>query len=749
VEKLVELLDHFIENNNHPTGTQSMEKSVFTATDEKSRVTAKTTKVRVVTDGSKGRLPNNRNNNELDMLIQFIKHVGPQRGVILQNMGITTAADLLYHFPRTYEDRSQFKQAKDLQHGERETIQGVVVGSQTLKPRRGLNITKVAIDDGSSVVYGVWYNQAHVKKQLAQGTKVIVSGKVDRGYGVVQLNVDDFEVWEAGETLHTGRIAPIYTGSGKLNSRTLRMIIKGLLDSIIPGIKEFLPPSLLEKYRLMPLAQALQEIHFPPTLEAARLAKRRFIFEELFLLQLGLARLKGAFTKDKKGLVHLREAALVQEFSDCLPFQLTGAQERVLASVFKDMESPQIMSRLIQGDVGSGKTVIAALGLVKSVAGGYQGAMMAPTEILAEQHYQNLRQLLQPLGITVGLLTGSITKKQKRDLLADIKAGLVGIVVGTHALIQEEVEFKTLGLIVIDEQHRFGVRQRGVLQQKGYNPDVLVMTATPIPRTLALTLYGDLDLSVIDELPPGRKPVKTHWVSPNKAPGMYGFIREQVEQGRQAYVVCPLVEESEKVDLEAATTLAETWQQQVFPNLVIGLLHGRMKAQEKDGVMEDFRQGKIQILVSTTVIEVGVDVPNATIMVVKDAERFGLAQLHQLRGRVGRGEHQSFCLLISDTHSEEGMARLRIMEKSADGFIIAEEDLKLRGPGEFFGTRQSGLPDLKVADILRDAQVLEVAREEAFRLVAYDPKLEAPEHKLLAEHLRRKFKDRLNFINIG
>ncbi|MDA8212105.1 MAG: ATP-dependent DNA helicase RecG [Clostridia bacterium] len=685
----------------------------------------------------------------LDLPVQFVKHVGPQRGSILQNMGIFTAADLLYHFPRAYEDRSQFKTARELKHGERETIQGVVVGSQSLKPRRGLNITKVAIDDGSSVVYGVWYNQAHVKKQLPKGARLIVSGKVDRSYGAVQINVDDFEVWESGETLHTGRIVPMYTGSGKLNSRTLRMIIKGLLDSFAPTLGEFLPPSLLEKYRLVPLPQALQDIHFPQTMEAARLARRRFIFEELFLLQLGLARLKGTYTKDKEGIVHLNNHPLLQEFRVRLPFRLTVAQERVLASIFRDMESPVVMNRLVQGDVGSGKTVVAALALVKSVAGGYQGVLMAPTEILAEQHYLNLQELLRPLGIMVGLLTGSLTKKQKRDLLADIRRGLVPIIVGTHALIQEDVEFKTLGLVVIDEQHRFGVKQRGTLQQKGYNPDVLVMTATPIPRTLALTLYGDLDLSVIDELPPGRKPVQTYWVNRKMTQRMYRFIREQVDQGRQVYVVCPLVEDSEKVDLEAATGLAGEWQREVFPQYVIGLLHGRMKPSEKDAVMEDFRQGKVQILVSTTVIEVGVDVPNATMMVVKDAERFGLAQLHQLRGRVGRGEHQSYCLLVSDTQAEEGMARMRIMEKSTDGFVIAEEDLKLRGPGEFFGTRQSGLPNLKVADILRDARVLEVARDEAFRLAAADPNLDSAQHKALAGQVRRKFQGRLDFINIG
>ncbi len=685
----------------------------------------------------------------LDSPIQFLKHVGPQRGSILQNMGIAIAADLLYHFPRAYEDRSKFKTARELIHGERETIQGMVVASENLKPRRGLTVTKIAINDGTAIVYAVWFNQAYLKKQLPTGTKLIISGKVDRGFGAVQINVDDFEVWETGDTVHTGRIVPMYPGSGKLTSRIIRLIIKTVLDALSPTLQEFLPLNLIAKYRLASLPTALLDMHFPPTLEAARLARRRFIFEELLLLQLGIARLKGNSTKAKQGITHQSNPPLLQEFHARLPFHLTKAQERVLADISRDMEQALVMNRLIQGDVGSGKTIVAAHALVKCIASGYQGALMVPTEILAEQHYLNLQALLNPLGITVALLTGSISKKTKRDLAADIKQGLIHLVVGTHALIQEDVAFKSLGLAVIDEQHRFGVKQRAILQQKGYNPDVLVMTATPIPRTLALTVYGDLDLSVIDELPPGRKPVKTYWVNRKMTGRMYKFINEQASLGRQVYVVCPLVEESEKVDLEAATVLAEDWQKNLFPQYVIGLLHGRMKTAEKDAVMTDFRQGKIHILISTTVIEVGVDVPNATVMIVKDAERFGLAQLHQLRGRVGRGEHQSYCLLVSDTHSEDGIARMRIMEKSSDGFVIAEEDLKLRGPGEFFGTRQSGLPDLKVADILRDARVLEVAREEAFRIVAADPKLEAPEHQALAKQVQLKFKHRLEFINIG
>lgn len=682
--------------------------------------------------------------------LQYVKNIGPKRATALQAMGINTLRDLLFHLPRDYQDRSQFKHPSQLVHGEKETVLGTVVNVQELRPRRGLVILKALLRVEESQVYAVWFNQRYLKEQLKAGTELVVAGKTDRAYGIPQINVEEFEIVDRQDLIHTGRIVPVYPGSGQLNSRFFRTVIYRLLDQVDEIAPEFLPGQYCQQHSLLPRPQALQEIHFPQSWTSRELARRRLAFDELFLLQLALALLKGTEKTAPKGIAHSPVPLPLEiEFRQRLPFQLTRAQERVLGEIYRDMAAPRPMTRLVQGDVGSGKTIVAALALLKTVASGFQGALMAPTEILAEQHYWNLQELFRPLGLPVGLLTSSKSKKERRQLLADLASGHLAIVIGTHALLQEDVVFARLGLAVVDEQHRFGVRQRALLREKGNHPDLLVMTATPIPRTLALTLYGDLDVSVIDELPPGRKPVKTHWLNRSRLDKLYAFIREQLEQGRQAYVVCPLVEESEKMDLEAATKLAQEWQEQIFPQFRVGLLHGRMRQEEKEGVMEEFRQNRLQILVSTTVIEVGVNVPNATIMVVIDAERFGLAQLHQLRGRVGRGEYQSYCFLISDTQSAEGRARLRIMEQTNDGFVLAEEDLKLRGPGEFFGTRQSGLPELKVADLVKDLPLLEGARQLAFRIVEEDPKLARPEHRLLKEELKATFADGLDLAQIG
>ncbi len=677
--------------------------------------------------------------------LQFLKNVGPKRIRLLKKLGINSVRDLLYHFPRRYEDRSRLKKFYQIQDGEVETVTGRVIGCQDLKPRKGLHITKAAVNDGTSVGYAVWFNQPFIKKQIPPGTEILITGKADRKFGSIQITVTDFEIADQEDPVHTGRIVPVYPATEGLPAKTLRTIMKSAVDKYAIMQEEFLPPQLLAKYGFIGLPAALAQIHFPGVMDEIEAARHRLVFEELFLLQMGVGLLKVTKTAEK-GIKHKKPGPLTKLFQDQIPFGLTGAQKRVLDEIVRDMEDEKPMNRLVQGDVGSGKTIIAAAALVKTVESGYQGAMMAPTEILASQHYQGLQELLEPLGVRLALLTGSLSRSEKAATLDDIKNGRVDIVVGTHAVIQEEIEFQRLGLAVTDEQHRFGVKQRAKLKEKGYNPDVLVMTATPIPRTLALTIYGDLDVSVIDELPPGRQPIKTHWTGRGMKSKVYKFIRDQVNLGRQVYYICPLVEESDKLEVQAAVELAEILQNRVFPDIKVGLMHGRLKQDEKDTVMRDFKNGELNILVATTVVEVGVNVPNATVIVIEDADRFGLAQLHQLRGRVGRGSFQSYCILVASPSTEEGKARMKIMQSTCDGFVIAEEDLKLRGPGEFFGTRQSGLPDLKIADLIKDVKTMQLAREEALKLLKSDPGLEKKEHLRLKEEISGRFLGTANYI---
>ena len=685
---------------------------------------------------------------ELHSDLRLLKSIGPKRLKLLNKMGIKTVQELLYHFPRRYEDRSRLKKFHQLRDGETETVMGRVAGCQDLRPRRGLTITKAALHDGTSLGYAVWFNQPYIKKQIPPGTEMLVTGKVERKFGGIQITVTDFETLDKDDPIHTGRIVPVYPATEGLPTRGLRTIMKNAVDGFVAAEEEFLPEGIMKRYGFLNLPVALSAVHFPESMEVAEEARRRFIFEELFLLQLGVGLIKSVESAEP-GIVHKKSGPLTDRLMKTLPFPLTGAQKRVLQEIYNDMEEVKPMNRLVQGDVGSGKTIIAAAALVKTVESGYQGTMMAPTEILAGQHFDGLRELLQPLGIEVDLLTGSLVRSEKRQVMEDIKEGRVDIVVGTHAVIQDEVEFRRLGLAVTDEQHRFGVKQRAKLKEKGSHPDVLVMTATPIPRTLALTVYGDLDISVIDQLPPGRRPVRTYWINDAARKKVYKFIREQVSGGRQVYYVCPLVEESDKIDVQAAVELAARLREQIFPELRVGLMHGRLKQDEKDTVMRLFKNGAIDILVATTVVEVGVDVPNATVIVIEDADRFGLAQLHQLRGRVGRGAHQSYCILTANPATEEGRARMDVMQSTCDGFVIAEEDLKLRGPGEFFGTRQSGIPDLKIADIIRDVKVLLAAREVALKLLKEDPALDKPGHLRLRQKLKQKFEGTDNYIKIS
>ena len=676
--------------------------------------------------------------------IQYLKGVGPQKAALLAKLNITTIGELLEHYPRRYEDRTQFRQIFEVMDGQVETFCGIVTAVNEVKPRRGLIITKVRVKDHSGEAELVWFNQPYVKRMFKAGLEIIVSGKVERRFRSIQIANPEVEFLSPNDTtLHTGRIVPIYPSSENINQQFLRTLIKQALDNE-PKMNENLPQDIIQQYKLIDRTGAIKNIHFPDSMEALTAARRRLVFEELYYLQSGLLFLKKKHQQSGSGIKHGPDGAQLAAAQKCLPFSLTADQQQAFREIAHDMEDATPMQRLLQGDVGSGKTVVAALALVKTVENGYQGAMMAPTEILAEQHFHTLSRMLAPLGIRIAQLTGSLTKRVRKEVLDRLSKGLVDIIIGTHALIQEDVVFQHLGLVITDEQHRFGVNQRALLQAKGNMPDVLVMTATPIPRTMALTVYGDLDVSLIRQMPPGRKAIKTYTASPELRERVYNFVLREVQAGRQAYVVCPLVEESAKLEAQSATQLYEQLQTTIFNNVPCGLVHGRLKPQEKDQVMQAFYQADIKVLVATTVIEVGVNVPNATVMVIEGADRFGLAQLHQLRGRIGRGEHQSYCVLLSDSKNPETKERLDIMTQTSDGFVLAEKDLLLRGPGQFFGSRQHGLPDLKIADIVKDIEVLLEARKAAMQSV------QIPEHvMLLRSGLTARFgeKFRLMFCN--
>jgi ATP-dependent DNA helicase RecG len=699
---------------------------------------------------------------KLDTPIQYCKGIGPKRAEMLKKLGILTVEDALFYLPWRYEDRGNLKKISRLTYGSYETVSGKVVSAEVASTKRQrVKIFELVITDGSGMLIGSWFNQAFMQKVFKTGQKVILSGVVKSNpyrSGLPQIDNPDYEILdedEADSLIHTGRTVPIYRTTAGLSVRYLRSMMKACLDSCAAAVPEALPDHLIKKYSLLPAAEALSEVHFPTKEKdiavlnrGTSAAHRRLSFEELFILELGLALRKRSVVVEKKGIRFTQTGTLEAALRTSLPFKLTNAQERVIAEIKSDMTADRPMNRLIQGDVGCGKTIVAMMAALLAVANGYQACIMAPTEILAEQHHRNMSAMAGPLGVTVRSLTGSRKKKEKEAVLGEIESGTAQIVVGTHALIEEQVKFKRLGLAVIDEQHRFGVMQRSTLTSKGYEPDVLVMTATPIPRTLALTVYGDLDVSVIDEMPPGRDPVVTRLYFESRRREAYQFIESELKKGRQAYVVYPLVEESEKIDLKAATEMAEHLQKDIFPKWKVGLLHGRMKADEKDAIMSGFKSGDMQVLVSTTVIEVGVDVPNATVMVIEHPERFGLAQLHQLRGRVGRGGHQSYCIMMGPRmFAAEARERLNAFARTNDGFKIAEEDLRLRGPGEFFGTRQSGLPDLRAANIIRDADLLEKARAEAFGLLQQDPELDR--NSKLRELLRLKWQGRLGLISVG
>ena len=698
---------------------------------------------------------------DLQKEIQYIKGVGPARAKLFKRLGIATVEDLLYYSPFRYEDRGNIKPIRDLcQSGSDayQTVQGKVMSARVIvTPRQRMKIFEATIGDGSGQITAKWFNQVFLKDVLKKDKMVVLSGHVKINnfvYGPY-MEGPEFEIIDSNEggLIHTGRIVPIYHGTNGLSQKVIRGIMNGALDSY--QLKEIIPDFLLNKYHLPGRAEAIKDIHFPP--EGSDIDKlnkcdtsahKRASFEEFLLLELGLALKKGVVTKEH-GISFNVNGPVTDKLHSALPFKLTSSQQRVIDEIREDMSRPHPMNRLLQGDVGCGKTVVALTAILIAVENGYQTALMAPTEVLAEQHYRNIRTYIDQLGITSCILTSGLRARDREMVLQNILSGKVDIVIGTHALLEEGVVFKRLGLAVIDEQHKFGVLQRAALKKKGYNPDVLIMTATPIPRTLAMSVYGDLDLSVIDELPPDRIPVITEWLYGGRRKEAYFIMKDEVKKGRQIYVIYPLVEESEKVDLKGATEMAERLQK-AFPEYRIGLLHGRMKSEEKEEIMNSFKGNEIHVLVSTTVIEVGVDVPNATVMVVEHAERFGLSQLHQLRGRVGRGSERSRCLLLTNANiSEDGRRRLSIMERTGNGFEIAEEDLLIRGPGEFFGTRQTGIPELRVANLLRDAKILEAARKEAFDIVMKDPVMEKPENRLLRDAMEIKWKNRLELGTVS
>ena len=699
---------------------------------------------------------------DLSTPLKYLKGVGPARAEVLESKGLLTVEDLLSYAPFRYEDRSNVKRIAELAPGEMATVM-VEVESAKLSGfrRKNLGLFEAVFTDGSrDRLRGKWFHGGYLADKLVPGLRLALYGKVelDSYTGDLLIMHPEFEAISADDdadaALHTGRVVPVYEAAGKITTRTFRTLVARVLDELEP-VEDCLPAFLRTRLNL-PLPDrwtALRHLHFPPEGEDLRLlnqfrsqAQYRLIFEEFFWLECGLE-LKRAKARLEEGTAFELSDRARKRIVEMLPFKPTGAQKRVLGEIAADMKAPHPMHRLLQGDVGSGKTLVAAEAAIIAIENGYQVAVLAPTEILASQHYLYFRNLFQKLGYTVALLTGSNTAREKMQLKKLLAAGLAQVAVGTHALLEEDVEFARLGLAIVDEQHRFGVMQRLGLMKKGQTPDVLVMTATPIPRTLALTLYGDLDVSVIDELPPGRQPIRTKHVTADRVESVYSFLKQQVDAGRQAYVVYPVIEESETQAMKAAEKMYEHLSGIVFPGLSVGLLHGRMKADDKEATMAGFKRGDVKILVSTTVIEVGVDVPNATVIVIEQAERFGLAQLHQLRGRVGRGGEQSYCVLVTEKMSEAARERIRTLVDSTDGFHIAEMDLRLRGPGEFFGTKQSGLPALRVASIIRDKEILEIAHREAAAFIANPPSEE--ELRRAITYVREHWQRRYGLVQVG
>jgi ATP-dependent DNA helicase RecG len=676
----------------------------------------------------------------LDSPITTLRGVGPRQAGRLEKLGVRTIRDLLYFFPRRYDDYSQLKPINRLEYGEEVTIIAKVWDAGVRNTRGGGKLFKAILSDGTGSVEATWFNQPYLADRIKAGHQIVIGGKVDEYLGRLCFSSPEWELLDK-DLLHTARIVPVYPLTKGISTKWLRRLVKHSVDYWSKRLPDHLPASVRKEAGLMNLETAVVQAHFPDNQRMLEKARHRLAFDEIFVLQIGLLQRRHEW-RSEPGKPLAVDESFLRNFAGSLPYELTDAQNKALRQIVADLRTDRPMNRLLQGDVGSGKTVVAAAAMALTAAAGAQAALMAPTAVLAEQHYQTISGLMDKAPgrrPTVRLLTGNVTGQEREEIYAGLADSTVDIVIGTHALIQEGVEFKELAFAVVDEQHRFGVRQRGALRQKGYNPHLLVMTATPIPRSLELTMWGHLDVSIIDEMPPGRKPVTTRLILPAERERAYGFVHSQIEKGRQAFIICPLVEESDKVEAKAAVEEHKRLQKQVFPDLKLGLLHGRLKGDEKEATMASFARGELDILVATSVVEVGIDVPNATVMLIEGADRFGMAQLHQFRGRVGRGEHDSYCLLVSESASEEAQERLWAVEATNDGFELAQTDLEMRGPGEFLGTRQSGFPDLKLASVT-DLKLIKAAREAAQRFFETDPELAQPDNRLLARRVAEFWK---------